>query len=104
MATPTNIGTVVLRVLHRVQRQLTDLRERLERGPRQIGVAETHIQRCENELATIKAEAKSVRMAADQKQLLLKSNEDKVKDLRRKLNVVTNNREYQILVEQIAAD
>ena len=41
---------------------------------------------------------------ADQKQLQLKSSEDKVKDLRRKLNAATSNREYQLLLEQIAAD
>ena len=56
------------------------------------------------QLAKTKAEAKAIRMAADQKQLQLKSNEDKVKDLRRKLNAATSNREYQILLEQIAAD
>ena len=104
MATPTNIGTSVLRVLHRIHRQLTDLRERLDRGPRQIGAAETHAQHCENEVAKTKAEAKAMRVEADKKQLQLKSSEDKVKDLRRKLNAVTNNREYQILLEQIAAD
>ncbi len=43
-------------------------------------------------------------MAADQKQLQLKSSEDKVKDLRRKLNAAASNREYQALLEQIAAD
>jgi uncharacterized protein len=105
MATPApNIGTSVLRVLHRIHRQLTDLRERLDRGPRQIRVAETHVQHCETQLAATKAEAKALRMAADQKQLQLKSSEDKVKDLRRKLNVATSNREYQLLLEQIAAD
>ena len=43
-------------------------------------------------------------MASDQKQLQLKSGEDKVKDLRRKLNAIASNREYQALLEQIAAD
>ena len=99
-----NIGTSVLRVLHRLQRQLTDLRERLDRGPRQIRASETHVEHCEAQLAAVKAEAKAGRVAADQKQLQLKSNEDKVKDLRRKLNAATSNREYQLLLEQIAAD
>ena len=45
---PPNIGTSVLRVLHRIQRQLTDLRERLDRGPRQIRAAEAHVQHCED--------------------------------------------------------
>ena len=100
----SNIGTSVLRVLHRVHRQLTDLRERLNRGPRQVRAAETHVQHCESQLAAAKAESKAIRMAADQKQLQLKSSEDKVKDLRRKLNAATSNREYQLLLEQIAAD
>ena len=105
MASPaTNIGTSVLRVLHRVHRQLTDVRERLDRGPRQVHAAETHVQHCESQLTAVKAEAKSIRMAADQKQLHLKSSEDKVKDLRRKLNAAATNREYQLLLEQIAAD
>jgi uncharacterized protein len=102
--TPPNIGTTVLRVLHRIQRQLTDLRERLDRGPRQIRVAETHVQHCQAELDKTKAEDKAMRMAGDQKQLQLKSNEEKVKELRRKLNGASSNREYQLLLEQIAAD
>lgn len=100
----SNIGTSVLRVLHRLQRQLTDVRERLERGPRQIRVAESHVQHCDTQLTTVKAEAKSIRVAADQKQLHLKTCEDKVKDLRHKLNAAASNREYQLLREQIAAD
>jgi predicted nucleic acid-binding Zn-ribbon protein len=100
----SKISTSVLRVLHRLQRQLTDLRERLDRGPRQIHAAEANIRRCEEEAAKTKEEAKTMRLAADKKQLQLKANEDKVKDLRNKLNTATNNREYQILREQIAAD
>jgi uncharacterized protein len=99
-----NIGTSVLRALHRLQRQLTDVRERLDRGPRHVRAAETHIQHCENQLTAIKAETKASRMATDHKQLHLKTSEDKVKDLRRKLNAATSNREYQLLLEQIAAD
>jgi uncharacterized protein len=104
MASPPNIGTSVLRVLHRIHRQLADLRERLDRGPRQIRVAETHVQYCEDQLTRTKAEAKALRVESDKKQLQLKTNEDKVKDLRRKLNAATSNREYQLLLEQINAD
>jgi uncharacterized protein len=99
-----NASTSVLRVLHRIQRQLTDLRERLERGPRQVRAAETHVQHSENELARTKDEAKSLRMSVDKQQLQLKTGEEKVKDLRRKLNAATNNREYQALMDQIAGD
>jgi uncharacterized protein len=100
----SKISTSVLRLLHRLQRQLTDLRERLDRGPRQILAAEANVRRCEEESVKIKDEAKAMRLAADKKQLQLKTNEDKLKDLRNKLNTATSNREYQILREQIAAD
>ena len=62
------------------------------------------MQHREELLQQTRAEAKSLRVAADQKQLQLKSSEDKVKDLRRKLNAASTNREYQALLEQIAAD
>ncbi len=99
-----NIGTSVLRVLHRIQRQLTDLRERLDRGPRQVRAAEANVRHREEDLTKAKADAKTLRMAVDQKQLQLKAGEEKVKDLRRKLNAAASNREYQVLLEQIAAD
>lgn len=99
-----NIGTSVLRLLHRIQRQLTDLRERLDRGPRQIHAAEAHVKQCEGQLVQTKDEAKSLRMTVDKQQLQLNVGEEKVRDLRRKLNAATSNREYQALLEQIAAD
>lgn len=103
-STHANIGTSVLRTLHRLHRQLTDLTSRFDRGPKQIRATEANVQHRESLLTQAKAELKSLRMAADQKQLQLRSGEDKVKDLRRKLNAATNNREYQALLEQIAAD
>ena len=101
MPTP-NARIAILRTLHRIHRQLTDLRERLDRGPKQIRATEKNVKHREEDLAKTKAEARALRMAADQKQLQLKSIEDKVKDLRRKLNAATSNREYQALLEQIA--
>ena len=103
MPTP-NARIAILRTQHRFHRQLTDLRERLDRGPKQIRATENNVKHREEDLAKTKAEARALRMAADQKQLQLKSIEDKVKDLRRKLNAATSNREYQALLEQIAGD
>jgi uncharacterized protein len=103
-STPPNIGTSVLRTLHRIHRQLSDLTGRLDHGPRQVRATEANVQHRNELLAKAKAEAKTCRMAADQKQLQLKSGEDKVKELRRKLNAAASNREYQAFLEQIAAD
>src|ERR1044072_5633250 len=44
-----------------------------------------------------------MQMSVDSKQLDLKSGEQKVLDLRVKLNTANSNREYQALIEQIAA-
>jgi hypothetical protein len=93
-----------LRELHRIHTQLADLRERLDRGPKQVKAREANVARLEAELAKAQADTKAARVSADQKQLLLKSGESKIEDLRRKLNACSSNREYQALLEQIAAD
>jgi uncharacterized protein len=100
----SNVSLATLRTLHRLHRQLTDLSERQQRGPKQIRATEANIKHCEEGLARLRDEVKAMRMAADQKQLQLKTNEEKIKDHKRKLNAATNNREYQLLKDQIAAD
>ncbi len=93
-----------LRALHRIHRQLSDLRDRLSRGPKQIAARETNLARLEAVSAQTQADAKAARMAVDQKQLQLKTGETKIEDLKRKLNTCESNREFQILKGQIAAD
>jgi uncharacterized protein len=100
----SNVSVGILRTLHRLHRQLSDLRERLDRGPKQIRASEANVKRLEEDLARLREELKSTRKGADLKQLQLKGTEEKIKDLQRKLNMATSNREYQILKEQIAAD
>ena len=94
----------VLRELHRIHRQLGDLRERLDRGPKQIKARQATVAKLEAELNQAKADAKAARVGADQKQLLLKSGEAKIRELKAKLNAASSNREYQALKDQIAAD
>jgi len=93
-----------LRELHRIHRQLTDLRERKERGPKQIRAREANLAKLADDLSKLQADHKGARVRCDQKQLLLKSGEDKVESLKAKLNAATSNREYQALKDQIAAD
>jgi hypothetical protein len=90
--------------LHRLHRQLTDLRDRREHGPKRVRAAEGNVAHREAELAKSQADLKKFRVATDKKQLQLKTSEDKIKDLQRKLNTATSNREYQTLKDQIAAD
>jgi predicted nucleic acid-binding Zn-ribbon protein len=95
---------VLLRELHRIHKQLADLRDRAERGPRQLKARETNLAKLNEELAKLQAEAKAAKVRSDQKQLLLKSGEDKIGNLEAKLNASQSNREYQALKDQIAAD
>ncbi len=99
-----SFGATALRELHRIHRQLADLRDRLERGPRQIKAKQAGVSAAEQRLATVQAESKTARVAVDQKQLQLRSGESKILDLRAKLNACGTNREYQLLKEQIAGD
>ncbi|MBI2826606.1 MAG: phospholipase [Planctomycetia bacterium] len=101
---PAASATSALRELHRLHQQLGDVRDRLERGPKQIKAREVNLVRLEADLAQVKADAKTARVGADQKQLLLKTSENKIADLKTKLNQASSNREYQALKDQIAAD
>lgn len=97
-------NAAALRELHRIHRQLADLRERLERGPKQIKAKQATVAASDERLAKAQAESKAGRMAVDQKQLLLKTGEGKIIDLKVKLNACNTNREYQALRDQIMAD
>ena len=93
-----------LRTLHRLHRQLADLRDRLAAGPRQLAVRTKQLQVAEAAHAAVQDDIKKAKMAADQKQLQLRSAESKILDLEAKLNACKTNREYQTLRDQIAAD
>jgi predicted nucleic acid-binding Zn-ribbon protein len=93
-----------LRELHRIHRQLNDLRDRLERGPKQVRAAEANVRKMEMDLEQTREANKRFRVQADEKQLQLKEREARIEDLQSKLNSCGSNREYQALREQIAAD
>lgn len=99
-----SVTVSAIRELHRIHQQLTDLRERKDRGPKQIKARDGNLARLGEELAKLQAEHKAARVRSDQKQLLLKSGEEKILGLKGKLNAAASNREYQALKDQIAAD
>jgi predicted nucleic acid-binding Zn-ribbon protein len=98
-----SVTTAALRELHHIHQQLAELRDRMERGPKQIRAREANVAQLESQLAAVRDRAKQTQMATDRKQLDLKSGEQKIVDLRVKLNAANSNREYQALIEQIAA-
>jgi predicted nucleic acid-binding Zn-ribbon protein len=96
--------TESLRTLHRIHRQLADLRDRLERGPKQTRAGEAAVKKVEGEAAQARETFKAAKMAADEKQLQLKLREAKLTDLQAKLFGAQSNKEYQLLKDQMAAD
>jgi hypothetical protein len=98
-----SVTAAALRELHHIHQRLADLRDRLERGPKQVKVRQANVAQLEAKLTEARDRAKQMQMANDRKQLDLKSGEQKVMDLRVKLNGANSNREYQAFLEQIAA-
>jgi len=93
-----------LGTLHRMHRQLEDLREQLAKGPRLVAVRSKQLESAEARHLAIQDEAKKAKLTVDAKQLQLRTAEAKLKDLDSKRNSCKTNREYQLLDGQIAAD
>lgn len=98
---PTNAG---MKHLHELRLRLGEISDQLERGPRQVLVRKQIIEKKKEDLNVQIAKLKQLKVAADQKNLLLKSSESRIYDLTGKLNSAANNREYEALRSQIAAD
>ena len=100
----TQIASALLRRLHSLHLQSSDLQGQLERGPRQIKAGEAIVDGCKQMLTKAQEDVKSATMACDEKQLQLQSREDRIEDLKAKLNTAASNKEFDLLKEQIAAD
>lgn len=98
------VATETLRTLHRIHRQLGDLEDQLAAGPREITARTRAMELADGRRKAAEDGVRAAKMAADAKQLQLKSSEAKIRDLEGKLNACKTNREYQTLQEQIAAD
>lgn len=94
----------LLAELHWTLTQVAELQGRLARGPKQVKLAEANVQKCEADVAAAKDAMKKARIASDQQQLTLKQRDAKIYELEGKLNMAANNKEYQLLKDQIAAD
>ena len=97
------VTAAALRDLHRIHRQLTDLRERLDRGPRQIKARQAGLNKLNEELLAARDAHIQAQKINDSKQLDLKTGEQRIVDLGVKLNSASSNKEYQTLLEQIEA-
>ena len=98
------ISTGLLRTLHRIHCQKSELTGQLERGPRQIKAGEALVANAGAQVVEAKETLEKATLIADEKQLQLKSREMRVEELKTKLNTAASNREFSTLKEQIAAD
>jgi uncharacterized protein len=98
-----SVTAAALRELHQIHQQLDELRDRVERGPKQVRARQATVAQLNAKLEEARNRVKEGRVAIDRKQLDLKAGEQKIVDLRVKLNGCSSNREYQSFLEQIAA-
>ena len=96
--------TDIMASLHQILKSITEKREKLERGPIRVAAHQARVDDATSKLDATREQLTAARMLVDAKQLQLKTSEAKILDLQTKLNTCSNNREYQALLEQIAAD
>lgn len=85
-------------------RQLTDIADRMRRGPIQVRLVKTTEQGFADALEAKKQELLEVKKDSRSKQSQLEDREAKLEDLRGKLNAADSNKEFQLLKDRIAAD
>ena len=94
----------LLRTLHRMLRQLTDIGARMDKGPRKVRIVTANDANFSKALDEAKAALLELRKASNAKQLQLGEREAKIEDMKTKLNVCDSNKEFQLLKDRIAAD
>ncbi len=98
------VSDSVVRNLHQHLVQIADMKTQIERGPRQVKAAILQVETAKESLQKCKESIKQKKMDADRKQLQLREREAKIHDWEGKMNAAKNNREFQAIKEQIAAD
>jgi len=94
----------LIRQLHRLLRQNSDIQGQLDRGPKQVKAVQMQVDAATNALNSTREQIKQKRLEADRKQLQLREREQRIAHMEGQLNAAKGNREYQTLKEQIAAE
>ena len=98
------VSDSVARNLHQHLLQIADMKTQIDRGPKQVRAAGVQVEAAKDSLQKCKEAIKQKKMDADRKQLQLREREAKVHEWEGKMNAAKNNREFQAIKEQIAAD
>jgi uncharacterized protein len=99
-----NIAASIIQTLHRIHRQKTDLEGQLARGPKAVAAAQAQLKHAMDHFQMVRDQLTHAKMEADSKQLQMLEREGKIHKWEGMLNVSKENREYQALKDQIAAD
>ncbi|MFN7731170.1 MAG: zinc ribbon domain-containing protein [Pirellula sp.] len=98
------VSDAIVRRLHELLSHIADLKGQIERGPKQIQLAHTQLKSAADAVAACKDAIKQKKMEADRKQLQQRERDAKLYEWQGKLNAASNNREFQAVKDQIAAD
>ncbi len=98
------IDYALLQALHAKLNLIADLNDQLDRCPRMIRAAEAAERNLLQEYDSAKKLLVETRKAADEKQMQLSSREARIEKMSGQRNAAENNREFQVLGEQIEAD
>ncbi len=99
-----SLDYALFRKLHRMLKQLTDIRGRMDKGPRMVKIVTANEAQFLTAMDAAKEAVTKTRMAADAKQMQLGEREAKIEDLKGRLNACDSNKEFQLLKDRIAAD
>ncbi len=99
----TEIAAEILRELHRFHRQQSDLKYRLESGPRQVAASQKAAELAEQHLGELQDTCKKMRLQSEEQQAQLRYRESEVQKLQEKLNGAKTNTEFGVFKNQIAA-
>ncbi len=94
----------LLKSLHLKLRLITDIDERIRKGPIKVKVVRSNEAGFLQSLEEAKEKLLTLRKASNEKQMQLGEREAKIEDLKGKLNACDSNKEFQLLKDRIAAD
>ena len=90
--------------IHRIHKQISDLRGRLERSPRMLAAQQTNETKIKARLEKVKQEYQNLLKLAKDKEKHFTMSEEAISKRRTQLQEAKNNKEFQALKLQIGAD
>jgi len=94
----------MLKTVHRLLRQIADVGERIEKGPKKVKLVQQNELTFQQAVEASKETLTQTRMAANAKQLQLGEREASIEKMKTNLNTCDSNKEFQLLKDRIAAD